>query len=43
LRMFQSPDWGLGAAISVALVVLVGALMAGLFRLARPALMGSSG
>ena len=43
LRMFQSPDWGLGAAISVALVVLVGALMAALFRLARPALMGSSG
>jgi putative spermidine/putrescine transport system permease protein len=42
LRMFQSPDWGLGAAISVALVALVGALMAALFRLARPALMGGS-
>jgi putative spermidine/putrescine transport system permease protein len=42
LRMFQSPDWGLGAAISVALVAMVGALMAALFRLARPALMGGS-
>ena len=42
LRMFQSPDWGLGAAISVVLVALVGALMAALFRLARPALMGGS-
>lgn len=42
LRMFQSPDWGLGAAISVALVIMVGALMAALFRLARPALMGGA-
>jgi putative spermidine/putrescine transport system permease protein len=42
LRMFQSPDWGLGAAISVALVAMVGVLMAALFRLARPALMGGS-
>ena len=42
LRMFQSPDWGLGAAISVTLVALVGALMAALFRLAKPALMGGS-
>jgi putative spermidine/putrescine transport system permease protein len=42
LRMFQSPDWGLGAAISVALVAMVGALMAALFRLARLALMGGS-
>ena len=42
LRMLQSPDWGLGAAISVALVAMVGVLMAGLFRLARPALMGGS-
>ena len=42
LRMFQSPDWGLGAAISVALVAIVGALLAALFRLARPALMGNS-
>ena len=25
LRMFQSPDWGLGAAISVVLVIFVGA------------------
>ncbi|MDT3379371.1 ABC transporter permease [Labrys neptuniae] len=35
LRMFQSPDWGLGAAISVTLVVIVAALMALLFRYAR--------
>jgi putative spermidine/putrescine transport system permease protein len=35
LRMFQSPDWGLGAAISVTLVVIVGTLMALLFRYAR--------
>ncbi|UDL94614.1 ABC transporter permease [Lichenihabitans sp. PAMC28606] len=42
LRMFQSPDWGLGAAVSVVLVLIVGILMALLFRLARPALMGSA-
>lgn len=36
LRIFQSPDWGLGAAISVVLVLIVGALMAGLFRYLRP-------
>jgi putative spermidine/putrescine transport system permease protein len=36
LHMFQSPDWGLGAAISVVLVVVVGLLMALLFRIARP-------
>jgi putative spermidine/putrescine transport system permease protein len=42
LRMFQSPDWGLGAAISVALVAMVGVLMAALFRLAKPALVGGS-
>lgn len=41
LRMFQSPDWGLGAAVSVVLVVIVAGLMAVLFRFARPALMGS--
>lgn len=35
LRMFQSPDWGLGAAISVALVVIVGVLMALLMRFTR--------
>jgi putative spermidine/putrescine transport system permease protein len=40
LRMFQSPDWGLGAAVSVTLVVMVGGLMAALFRLAKPALLG---
>ena len=38
LRMFQSPDWGLGAAVSVVLVLIVALLMAALFRLARPAL-----
>jgi putative spermidine/putrescine transport system permease protein len=37
LHMFQSPDWGLGAAISVVLVVVVAALLALLFRFARPA------
>ncbi len=37
LRMFQSPDWGLGAAVSVVLVVLVGLMMAVLFRFIRPA------
>ncbi len=37
VRIFQSPDWGLGAAISVVLVVLVGGLLALLFRLVRPA------
>jgi len=36
LHMFQSPDWGLGAAISVMLVVVVGLLLALLFRFARP-------
>jgi putative spermidine/putrescine transport system permease protein len=36
LHIFQSPDWGLGAAISVVLVVVVGLLMALLFRIARP-------
>jgi putative spermidine/putrescine transport system permease protein len=42
LRMFQSPDWGLGAAVSVALVLIVGALMAALFRFARPAMLGGA-
>lgn len=42
VRMFQSPDWGLGAAISVMMVVLVGLLMATLFRFARPALIGGA-
>ncbi|TIY07773.1 MAG: ABC transporter permease subunit, partial [Mesorhizobium sp.] len=36
LRIFQSPDWGLGAAISVVLVLFVGALMALVFRYVRP-------
>ncbi len=40
LRMFQSPDWGLGAAVSVTLVVIVGALLAFLYRFAKPALLG---
>jgi putative spermidine/putrescine transport system permease protein len=42
LRMFQSPDWGLGAAICVALVAIVAALMALMFRFARGAIMGAS-
>jgi len=40
IRMFQSPDWGLGAAISVTLVLIVALLMAALFRFARPAMLG---
>jgi putative spermidine/putrescine transport system permease protein len=39
LRIFQSPDWGLGAAISITLVVIVGALAAALFRYLKPAQM----
>lgn len=37
LRIFQSPDWGLGAATSVTLVLIVGGLIALLFRFLRPA------
>jgi putative spermidine/putrescine transport system permease protein len=33
LRIFQSPDWGLGAAISVILMVTVGILMTVMLRL----------
>jgi putative spermidine/putrescine transport system permease protein len=36
LRIFQSPNWGLGAAISVVLMVGVGGLLALLMRQARP-------
>jgi len=43
LRMFQSPDWGLGAAVSVTLLLIVGVLMGALFRFARPALLGGAG
>jgi len=43
LRMFQSPDWGFGAAISVALVVVVGVLLGSLYRYAKPALLGEGG
>ena len=39
LRIFQSPNWGLGAAISVVLVLIVGVLMAMFFRFLRPAQM----
>ena len=42
LRMFQSPDWGLGAAISVSLVVIVTLLLGGLYRFAKPALLGGA-
>jgi len=36
LRIFQSPNWGLGAAISVVMMVFVGGLLALLMRQARP-------
>ena len=36
LRIFQSPDWGLGAAISVILMVGVGGLLALLMRQMKP-------
>lgn len=36
LRIFQSPDWGLGAAISVLMMLIVGALLALLMRYVRP-------
>lgn len=36
VKMFQSPDWGLGAAISVALLAVVSALMALYVRFTRP-------
>ena len=36
LRIFQSPDWGLGAAISVIMMVAVGGMLALLLRQARP-------
>lgn len=39
LRIFQSPDWGLGAAISVLMMLIVGGLLALLMRYARPASM----
>jgi putative spermidine/putrescine transport system permease protein len=36
LRIFQSPNWGLGAAISVLMMVIVSGLLALLMRYARP-------
>lgn len=39
LRIFQSPDWGQGAAISITLVVFVGLLSAALFRYLKPSQM----
>jgi putative spermidine/putrescine transport system permease protein len=36
LRMFQSIDWGLGAALSVTMVVIIGAMLALLFRFLKP-------
>ncbi len=41
IRMFQSPNWGMGAAVSVALVLAVALLMAAGYRFARPALLGT--
>ncbi|PRD41420.1 ABC transporter permease [Phyllobacterium phragmitis] len=37
LRIFQSPDWGLGAAISVILVLFIGVLLAMMRRFIKPA------
>jgi putative spermidine/putrescine transport system permease protein len=42
IRMFQSPDWGLGAALSVTMVAIVALTMALLFRYAKPALVGGA-
>lgn len=36
LRIFQSPDWGLGAAVSVLLMLIVGALLILMMRFVRP-------
>lgn len=36
LRIFQSPDWGLAAAVSVVLMVSIGGLLALLLRQLRP-------
>ena len=36
LRIFQSPDWGLGAAVSVLLMVFVALLLGLLIRFVRP-------
>lgn len=36
LRLFQSPDWGLGATISVLMMVIVGLLLALLMKFVRP-------
>lgn len=37
VKLFQSPDWGLAAAISVLMMVGVGALLAAMLRFVRPA------
>lgn len=36
LRIFQSPNWGLGAAVSVILMAIVSVLLVALMRYARP-------
>lgn len=36
LRIFQSPDWGLAAAVSVVLMISIGALLALLLRQLQP-------
>ena len=41
-ELIDNPDWGLGAAVSVTLVVIVGVLMGALFRFARPAMLGGA-
>ena len=36
LRVFQSPDWGLAAAISVIMMLVVGVLLTFMIRQVRP-------
>jgi putative spermidine/putrescine transport system permease protein len=36
LRIFQSPDWGLGAAVSVILMLFVALLLVAMLRFVRP-------
>ncbi len=36
IQMFQTTNWGFGAALSVALLIIVGVLSCLLFRIIRP-------
>ncbi|MGO4438869.1 ABC transporter permease [Rhizobium sp. RAF56] len=40
LRIFQSPDWGLGASVSVILMLIVGVLLILMMRFVRPKALG---